>query len=140
MRATKTNVGYPVRSDTLAQDGEASSGGVDGERTVAGATCMMANIYHEALCLLRGLMNGTVRLNEDSQPISLTSGVDAVATMIYLHDVLINVDAGIVGVLGCQQILDACCLVFDFDASSVWVSGTPEGISWETRFSYLGNF
>ena len=78
-------------------------------------------------------MNDTVRLNEDSQTTSLTSDVDAVATMIYLNDVLINVDADIVWVLGCQPILDAYGLVFDFDASSVWVSGTPEGISGETR-------
>ena len=117
--SNENNLGYIVRSDTLAQDGEASNYGVAVERTVARATCIMANIYHEAFCLLRGLMNGTVRLNEDSQPISLTSGVHAVATMIYLNDVLINVDAGIVGVLGCQPLLDAYGLVFDFDASSV---------------------
>ena len=133
MRATRTNRGYPVRSDTLAQDGEASSAGVAGERTVAGATCMMANIYHEAFCLLRGLMDGTVKLNKDSKPILLSSGVDAVATMIYLNDVLINVDGGIVGTLRCQEILDAYGLNFDFDTSSLWVSGTPEGISGETR-------
>ena len=105
------------------------------EQTVARATCIMANIYHEAFC--RGLMNGTVRLNEDSQATSLTSGVDAVATMIYLNDVLINVDADIVWVLGCQPILDAYGLVFDFDASSVWVSGTPEGISGQTLHCQL---
>ena len=85
----------PCAATTWTQDGAATSGDVTGERTVAGATCIMANIYHEAFC--RGLMNGTVRLNEDSKPISLTSGVDAVATMIYLNDVLIHVDAGIVG-------------------------------------------
>ena len=96
----------PCAATTWTQNSEATSGDVTGERTVAGATCIMANMYHEALCLLRGLMNGTVKLNKESKPISLTSGVDAVATMIYLNDVLINVDAGIVGVLRCQPILD----------------------------------
>ena len=67
---------------------------------------MMANMYHEALCLLRGLKDKFIRLNASTEPIVLIQGTEAIATMIYLNDVLINVDAGILAVLQCQPILD----------------------------------
>ena len=77
-------------------------------------------------------MAGTFALTS-TRPISLTSVTEAIATMFYLNDALINVDAGIFGILSSKKILDAYGLSFDFDVMSTWVSGTPEAISGEGR-------
>ena len=120
-----------ARSATAGRpEGNASH---ESRQTVAGGACIVANMYHEALCLLRGLRDGHIRLNAHSEPLTLSSGTEAIATMVYLNDVLINVDAGIIGILCCQPILQAYGLHLDFNFSEVWVSGTPEGISGETR-------
>ena len=82
---------------------------------------------------LKGLLDGHICLNKQQDPISLTSETEAIATMFYLNDALINVDAGIIGLLSSKDILAAYGLSFDFDIMSTWVSGTPEAISGEGR-------
>ena len=116
-----------------AQTSDSSGASSSDYRSVAGCTCIMANMYHEALCFLKGLLDGHICLNKQQDPISLTSMTEAIATMFYLNDALINVDAGIFGILSSKKILDAYGLSFDFDVMSTWVSGTPEAISGEGR-------
>ena len=95
----------PASRTKKATAGRLEAHALDESRyTVAGSVCIVANMYHEALCLLRGLCDGHIRLNADSEPLTLTSDTEAVATMIYLNDVLINVDAGIIAILGCEAI------------------------------------
>ena len=120
-----------ARDATLGRN-EANTGH-ESRQTVAGGACIMANVFHEALCFLKGLSNGHVRLNSHSQPLTLTVETEAVATMVYLNDVLINVDAAIIGILSSPRILEAYGIVWDPQCSEAWNSGTPEGISGETR-------
>ena len=71
--------GQMLLSSITATAATPASGDPKSEQTVAGATCMMANIYHEALCLLRGLKDGYISLNGFTEAIRLTQGTDAIA-------------------------------------------------------------
>ena len=102
--------------------------------TVAGGFYTIANMYHEGLCFCKALQDGKIQLNPDHDPIILRSDTQAVVTVIYLNDVLINVDAGMLALLQMPEILKAYGLEdWQPSFSNVWIAGTPEGISGETR-------
>ena len=101
--------------------------------TVAGAVSIFGNMFHEALCTIRGLQDKYLRLNADCEPIELNAYTEAIATMIYRNDVLINFDASIIGLLSDEQIKKAYGIELDFDPSLLWTCGTPESISGHTK-------